>query len=162
MKLDNFETELEREQKKCRQARQVKSCEQCCRYHECMNNELPDWNYKTMIACGNAIVESIGFEYCKFWKLGCRGKFLFTKNLMRSQFIDIITGHTTCGEALEETLAKRCEKEYGEFDKRHKQRVNKFSKQVVELEAELKNTKNVYSRRTIRDKIYKLKGDMYL
>ena len=145
----------------CRYKREVKSCKDCCRYKECQEGVLPDWNYEAMVRLGNAIVEDIGRAYCQYYKSGSKGLFNLYRNILLSTYPSRITANTTDGEALENKLYIKCREKYGDFEELHKKRIAKYSKLIAEQKALLKKTNDVKERKKIRDKIEKLTGDMY-
>lgn len=145
----------------CRKKREVKTCQECCRYDECYNGKEVDWKIQDMIRLGNAIVMDIGNAYCEYWASGSKGLFNFHRNILLSTYVSRITANQTDGVALENSLAKRCLAKYGTFESCHEKRLAKYKKLIAEQKALLKKTKDVKKRKEIRNKIYKLEGDMY-
>lgn len=146
---------------KCLKKRGVRSCKQCCRYQECLNNQMPEWRFDNLITLSNEIVVEIGKSYCLYYKNGCKRLYNHYKSILQSNFITILTANQTDGYALEEQLHNYCVKYYGDFDEICKKRLAKYKHDIDELKELLKQTKNISKRAEIRNKIYKLQGEMY-
>ena len=161
MRYPTKESEQETKVKKCLKKRGIKTCHECCRYQECVKHKEVDWRYQNMIDLGNAIVYEIGVAYCDYYRKGCRSKYLFYKNTLRSTYPSIITANQTDGYALEDKLFAKCKEMYGDFDEICNNRVAKYHSLIAEQRALLKTTKDVKKRKVIRDKIDRLMGELY-
>ena len=146
----------------CLKKRHIKSCLQCCRYSECYDNKPvgEGWSLPSMVRIGNAIIESIGIDYCKAWKNGNASRLNHLRSLLRSTYPDILTANQTNGEALEETLAKKCEQYYGKFEDCLSVKNSRIKGQIKDQKQLLKETTDIHKRKHIRHKIYSLEGEL--
>lgn len=145
----------------CREKREVKTCEECLRYEECFKGKVVDWHIQDMLRLANEIVVDIGNAYCECWKNGQKSQFYFYRNLLLTTYVQRITGNQTDGEALENILADRCLKKYGTFESCFEKRIAKYTRLIAEQKDLLKKTRDVKKRKIIRNKIYRLEGEMY-
>lgn len=146
----------------CLKKRKIKTCQQCCRYDECYNNKPigEGWSLQSMVRLGNAIVESIGADYCKAWKSGNANQLNYYRQVLHSTYPDILTANQTNGVALEETLAKKCRQYYGEFESCKATKSNRLKGQIKDQKQLLNDTTDIHKRKHIRNKIYRLEGEL--
>ena len=144
----------------CRKKRDVKRCEDCCRYEECFKGKEVDWHFENCLLLGNAIVEDIGRDYCEAWKNGGGRQKRYLENLLRSRFIEIITANETNGYALQESLAKHCQAKYGDFETIRERKRNNLLAKINELKISLAHTRIKENKRALSSKIARLRGDI--
>lgn len=136
----------------CRKKREVKSCEECLRFHECENgkkyfNSL-DYINNGEKALASMIVEQKGHDFVDFWKKGYKNNLTSVSNWLK-EWADFYTLNDIEGTTFVTNLTNWCTKKYGDFENIYNKRMDKLNKQMESALKEYEHANEMYNKKKI-------------
>lgn len=155
----------ERQERKCREKREVNSCSECLRYANCHEGKPLFKENSTGVGemrLGQALILSIEDDIRRCYKHGWKDQMNFWVKVLASERTNLLTAETIDGYASAQALLRECYKMYGDFEPRYEQCQAKYKPVLEKLEKELQGAKGNSARaEKIADEINRVLTKLY-